>query len=71
MIQKLKMKQSSIFWDTMLCSPFNGLHGVISQMTELFITTAVKTKNPKKIKQILLHFQWKVWIMKKRKFPKA
>jgi hypothetical protein len=25
---------------------FNGLHGVISQKTELFITTAVRTSNP-------------------------
>jgi hypothetical protein len=48
------MKQTSIFWDTMLCSPFNGLHGVTSQKTELFITTAVKTSNPIKIEQIKL-----------------
>jgi hypothetical protein len=27
-------------------STFNGLHGVISQKTELFITTAVRTSNP-------------------------
>jgi hypothetical protein len=25
---------------------FNGLHGVISQKLELFITTAVRTSNP-------------------------
>jgi hypothetical protein len=25
---------------------FNGLHGVISQMTEPFITTAVRSSNP-------------------------
>jgi hypothetical protein len=25
---------------------FNGLHGIISQKTELFITTGVRTSNP-------------------------
>jgi hypothetical protein len=29
---------------------FNGLHGVIAQKTVLFITTAVRTSNPTKIK---------------------
>jgi hypothetical protein len=28
---------------------FNGLHGFISQKTELFITTGVKTSNPANI----------------------
>jgi hypothetical protein len=31
---------------------FNGLHGLISQKVELFISTAVRTKNP--IKELLL-----------------
>jgi hypothetical protein len=32
--------KSSIFWDKTLCSQmiFNGVHGVIFQKTELFIT---------------------------------
>jgi hypothetical protein len=32
---------------------FNGLHGVISQKIELFITTAVRTSNPTTITHIL------------------
>jgi hypothetical protein len=49
--------RSSIFWDTVPCSPlnvnqlrrwfnFNGLHGVISRKAEIFITAAVRTSNP-------------------------
>jgi hypothetical protein len=48
------MKQTSIFWDTMLCSLFFGLHGITSQKTELLIITAVKISNLIKIKQIKL-----------------
>jgi hypothetical protein len=64
------MKQTSIFWDIMLCSLFNGLHRVTSQKTELFITTAVKTSNPIKIKQIKL-LSMKGMDNKKMKLPQG
>jgi hypothetical protein len=51
--------RSSIFWGIMLCSLLkanlsvgfegshsSGLHSIISQKTELFITTAVRTSDP-------------------------
>jgi hypothetical protein len=40
--------KSSVFWDITPRSrlTFNGLHRVISQKTELFITKAVRTSNP-------------------------
>jgi hypothetical protein len=35
---------------------FKGLHGVISQMTEAFITTAVRTSNPAYVSKIVHNF---------------
>jgi hypothetical protein len=35
-----------------LCKPFNGLQGMRSQMTQLSITTFVRTSNPTKINYI-------------------
>jgi hypothetical protein len=63
------LKQLTILWDIMLCSPFkvnrrfggiwlsfNGLHGVISQRTEIFITTTLRTSN------LTQNFDvWEVW----------
>jgi hypothetical protein len=41
---KPSKKQASSRWEVMAS---NGLHGVISEKTEPFITTAVRTSNPK------------------------
>jgi hypothetical protein len=35
--------------------PLNGLYDLISQETELFVTTAVRTSNPEKVKVHDLH----------------
>jgi hypothetical protein len=37
---------------------FNGLHGVISYKTELFITTAVRTSNPTSIRVFISATNW-------------
>jgi hypothetical protein len=37
---------------------FNGLHGVISQKREFFITTAVITSNPIGYKELNICFEW-------------
>jgi hypothetical protein len=47
-------------WQT---ETFNGIHGVISQKTELFITTTVRTSNPTWLSMIIrkeLEINWKL-----------
>jgi hypothetical protein len=53
-VEVITILKNSIFWVTTTCNPLkfkgqltlNGLHGVISQKIELFITTAVRTSDP-------------------------
>jgi hypothetical protein len=54
--------KASIFWDIILCDPlkanqliFNVLHGIVSQKTELYITTAVTASHPAQCGCSLLH----------------
>jgi hypothetical protein len=53
--KKNALRRACIFWDTTPFSPLtlNGLHGIISQKTELFITTAVRTSSPTKCHNFL------------------
>jgi hypothetical protein len=37
-------------------STFNGLHGVITQKTEVFLTDVSRTTNPTKAEKLLLKF---------------
>jgi hypothetical protein len=47
---------------------FKGLHGVISQKTQLFLTTAVRTSNPTSLAFILMKYNEtaieRTWLMK-------
>jgi hypothetical protein len=36
---------------------FNGLHGVTSQKTELFITTAMRTTNPAMYSELVMNLR--------------
>jgi hypothetical protein len=37
-------------------STFNGLHGIISQKTEVFLTNVVRTTNPPEAEKLLKFF---------------
>jgi hypothetical protein len=52
-IYKILIQKSSVLWDIMPYNQltFNGLHGVIYQIIELFITTFMRTSNPTSMMQ--------------------
>jgi hypothetical protein len=53
----IQLMKSSMFWDIAPCIPltFNGLHAVISQKMELFITIAVRTSDPTNLLSTVSH----------------